>query len=452
MYKINKIAATGLALAAISQAATVSVDPQTEFQTYDGTGCSEAFERSLYVHELDAAHQTEVLDLLFTEKGAGFTIFRNGIGSTPNQNSDFMKSIAPKAPASNDSELNYIPLPRNDQYQGWLSKQAKARGVNYIYADAWSADGYMKTNNTDFYGGQLCGVYNTSCESGDWRQSYADKLVHYIQDYAAQGIHIDYVGFLNEPDLSTPYASMEATGRQAADFIKILAPTLEELALTPRLLARAGQAKNLGLVTSHGYSSYPGAPFKTKLKTWQTEWSTFDPLNYNWYTAGGAQSDGLTWANNIRNSFGTSNVTGFLYWWGAAEKNDTNEGLIYINTTSPEVVRPTKRLWAHAHFGKQFIRQGATRIGATSSSANLNVTAFANTDGTTAVQVINNGDASQQVSIELPNLSGATVATFFTNQDNDLLEGTATVGKAGKKAKATVPGRSLLSFYVSGGD
>jgi len=68
------------------------------------------------------------------------------------------------------------------------------------------------------------------------------------------------------------------------------------------------------------------------------------------------------------------------------------------------------------------------------------------------VQVINNGDASQQVSIELPNLSGATVATFFTNQDNDLLEGTATVGKAGKKAKATVPGRSLLSFYVSGGD
>ena len=33
----------------------------------------------------------------------------------------------------------------------------------------------------------------------------------------------------------------------------------------------ADQAENLGLVTSHGYSSEPGAPFETDLKTWQTE-------------------------------------------------------------------------------------------------------------------------------------------------------------------------------------
>ena len=43
-------------------------------------------------------------------------------------------------------QLNYIPLPRQDEYQVWLSHQAIARGVKYIYADAWSADGYMKTN------------------------------------------------------------------------------------------------------------------------------------------------------------------------------------------------------------------------------------------------------------------------------------------------------------------
>lgn len=42
-------------------------------------------------------------------------------------------------------QLNYIPLPRDDQYQVWLSYQAKARGVHTIVADSWSADGYMKT-------------------------------------------------------------------------------------------------------------------------------------------------------------------------------------------------------------------------------------------------------------------------------------------------------------------
>lgn len=140
---VTRLAATSLSLAALIRGATVSVDPQITYQQYDGTGCSEAFQRSLLVHNLAEDARNEVLDLLFTEKGAGLTILRNGIGSSPDQPFDLMKSIAPTAPASNDSELNYIPLPRDDQYQVWLSKEAKARGVNYIYADSWSADGYM---------------------------------------------------------------------------------------------------------------------------------------------------------------------------------------------------------------------------------------------------------------------------------------------------------------------
>lgn len=88
----------------------MSVDPETTYQQYDGTGCSEAFQRSLLVHNLAEDARNEVLDYLFTEKGAGLTILRNGIGSTPNQPFDYMKSIAPKAPASNDSEVNIPSL------------------------------------------------------------------------------------------------------------------------------------------------------------------------------------------------------------------------------------------------------------------------------------------------------------------------------------------------------
>lgn len=162
---MKNIAGIIVAAATLNQAAVVKVNPRARYQTYDGTGISEAFQRSLLLHKLDTAHQNEALDLLFTEKGAGFTILRNGLGSSPNQPFDLMKSIAPKAPASDDSEvcildfdakvvlsrcfymhmtnpclsnqLNFIPLPRDDQYQVWLSKQARARGVNYIYADAW---------------------------------------------------------------------------------------------------------------------------------------------------------------------------------------------------------------------------------------------------------------------------------------------------------------------------
>ncbi|EMC99090.1 glycoside hydrolase family 30 protein [Baudoinia panamericana UAMH 10762] len=443
----------------------IHVAPNTKYQGFDGIGISEAFQRSLVLHQLDTPSQNLVLDYLFSsEKGAGMTILRNGLGSSPDQGWDHMQSIAPSPPTPNlnTSQLDFIPLPRDDQYQVWLSQQALARGVKYIYADAWSADYYMKTNNNETNGGYLCGVTNTSCATGDWRQAYANKITRYIQDYQAYGIKIDYVGFLNEPDLSTPYASMQSDGQQAADFLTVLYPTLQQAGISTQIaccdgsgweenrerltgIQAAGAEYTLGLVTAHGYSSAPGAPFATPKKVWQTEWSTFDNLNYNWYVRG-SQSEGLTWANHIQQTFTVSNVTGFLYWWGAANATD-NEPLIFINGTNE--VSVTKRLWAHAHFGSRFIRQGASRIGATvtgDSTNALNVSAFANTDGSTAIQVINNGNTTETVTLE-GLYCPRPVQTWLTNQANNL---TLSVVHAGRRGNivADVPAKSLLSFYV----
>jgi len=150
----TRFAATSVALAALASAIpqsvdvatgpTIHIDASTKYQVYDGIGLSEAFQRSLVMHELDAKAQTLVLDMLFDNKtGAGFNILRNGLGSSPDQPFDHMESIAPMAPKSNSSALKYQPLSkiRGDEYQLWLSKEAISRGVYSIYADAWSADG-----------------------------------------------------------------------------------------------------------------------------------------------------------------------------------------------------------------------------------------------------------------------------------------------------------------------
>ena len=302
---------------------------------------------------------------------------------------------------------------------------------------------------------------NTSCATGDWRQSYADKLVKYLQDYEAKGVSIDYLGFLNEPDLNTTYASMQSSGQQAADFLEILYPTIQKAGLKTQIaccdgsgweqnrerltgIQQAGKEDTLGLVTSHGYSSAPGAPFATDKNVWQTEWSTFDTINYNWY-ATGSQSEGLTWANHIQQAFAVSNVTGFLYWWGAANTTD-NQSLLFVNNTAE--VRVTKRLWAHAHFGSRFIREGANRVdAAVSGGSALNATAFSNTDDSVAVQVINNGNDTETVTLTGLTLKGNhTVKTWLTNQANNLTRGYAAAN--GNQAMAQVPGRSLLSFVV----
>ncbi|KAF2225771.1 glycoside hydrolase superfamily [Elsinoe ampelina] len=442
-----------------SDALTITVKPQVQYQQIDGIGVSEAFQRSNVLYGLNEPYRSEVLDLLFTAKGAGLTILRNGIGSSVSNPWDLMASIAPVAPASNSSALNFIPLPNDDQHQVWLAKQAKARGTNYFYADAWSADPYMKTNNNENFGGNLCGVRNTSCATGDWRQSYASKLVRFLQLYKAQGITYDYVGFLNEPDFNASYAGMLSDGLQAADFIEVLAPALKKAGLRTEIaccegtgwdisrqllegVQSAGQEKNIGLVTSHGYSSAPGAPLNTSKKVWQTEWSTFDATNYDWYSTG-KSSDGLAWANNIQKGFRDSNLNGHIYWWGAANASD-NEPLIFINNTAE--VRVTARLWAHAHFGSKFVRKDAHRIEATIGSAALNVSAFQNVDKSISVQIINNGNTPQDVVVKGFGPRGR-ISTFLTNNANNLTRGEARVDPQG--ARASIPAFSLLSFLYT---
>jgi O-glycosyl hydrolase len=157
---------------------TITVDLSKKYQRIDGFGTSQAFQRAVQMSKLPEAEQRRALDILFsTTNGAGLSILRNGIGSSPDMSSDHMVSIAPKSPGSPDKPLNYA-WDGSDNKQLWVSQEAvHTYGVKTIYADAWSAPGYMKTNGNDANGGTLCGLSGARCSSGDWRQAYADYLV-----------------------------------------------------------------------------------------------------------------------------------------------------------------------------------------------------------------------------------------------------------------------------------
>jgi O-glycosyl hydrolase len=140
----------------------VTIDLTKKYQTMDGFGISGAFQRANLIVNLQQSKQREVLDLLFnTTTGAGFSIVRNGVGSTPNSNNDYMNTILLKCPATPaEVTVNYggYVWDGKDSGQLFLSQRAQEYGVNTFYADAWSAPGCMKTNNQDTNGGQLCGV------------------------------------------------------------------------------------------------------------------------------------------------------------------------------------------------------------------------------------------------------------------------------------------------------
>lgn len=88
-------------------ALTVNLDQR--FQSIDGFGFSEAFQRAYNIYNLEEPKRSQVVDLLFnTTTGAGFSIVRNGIGSSPNSSLDWMNTIAPTGPANPASALEYI--------------------------------------------------------------------------------------------------------------------------------------------------------------------------------------------------------------------------------------------------------------------------------------------------------------------------------------------------------
>ncbi|KAF2185303.1 glycoside hydrolase family 30 protein [Zopfia rhizophila CBS 207.26] len=428
----------------------------------DGFGTSETFQRANQMKALSESNQRYALDLLFNRtSGAGFTILRNGIGSSPDSSSDHMVSIQPKNPGGPNAEPKYV-WDGNDNSQVWVSTEAVKYGVRTFYANAWSAPGYMKTNNNDANGGSLCGVSGATCSSGDWRQAYANYLVQYIKYYKEVGVEITHVGFLNEPDLTTSYASMRSNGGQAADFIKILRPTLDKANMTNVKIAccdaegwssqasMMGQLSSvndmLGVITAHSYTSQPTSPINTKHSVWQTENADLQGAwTSAWYSNNGA-GEGLLWANKIYDAIVRANCSAYLYWIGV-QGGPTNSKLIRI--TDDKKVNPSKRLWAFANWSR-FVRPGAVRVGTSGGPSGAKVSAFKNMDGTVSVQVISGSGSASTVNVKVSGFTATSAKAWITDNSHDVDEQISTLGSDGI-VSASVPGRSMVTFVLEPG-
>ncbi|KAK4664231.1 uncharacterized protein QC763_503770 [Podospora pseudopauciseta] len=453
------------------QASTITVDLSRTFQTMDGFGASEAFQRAVTMKRLAEDQQRKFLDLMFsTTKGAGLTILRNGIGSSVDMRDDWMVSIQPRNPGGPSATPNYV-WDGSDNGQVWVSQEAvKTYGLKTIYANAWSAPGYMKTNNNDANGGSLCGVSGASCSSGDWKQAFANYLVQYVKFYQQEGVEITHLGFLNEPDYTTSYASMRSSGTQAQDFIRVLRPTLDRNNMTHIIInccdtmgwsvmnSMLNQMRSvedsMGVATGHAYTSGPSSPLSTRHKTWMTEAADNNGAwTSSWYSNGGA-GEGLTWANNIYGAIVNGNVSAYLYWVGAQDRpSNTNSKMIRVVNRQ---VEPSKRLWAFANWSR-FVRPGAVRVSTSGAPSNVRTSAFRNVDGTVAVQIINNNSGSARtISVNIATAGAGSsfvaaadgVAAWVTDGSRDCDQIAATLDASGRTMSASVPPRSMVSFVL----
>jgi O-glycosyl hydrolase len=458
-----------------SGAAAVTVNGGVRYQTIAGFGASEAFGQAEVIQNAPAATQQQALNLLYGPSGASLTMLRNEISADPGT------TIEPTAPASPTAPPRYVPLSSiaDDQGQLWLAQTIKRDyGVTDVFADAWSAPAFMKTNDSVDNGGTLCGVPGATCASGDWRQAYANYLRQYAADYAAAGDPLSYVGPENEANIGPGYDSMIMSPAQTANFLEYLGPTMARSRLPTRAECCATEGWDYAqqyaaaieadpranaftpLFTSHGYTEAPASALAGWSKpVWETEWSTFQSWDPAWDD--GTTASGFSWAQNIYTGLTAANLNAFLYWWGSSTPtfNGDNESLIQINGNT---VSPSGRLWAFANYSR-FVRPGAVRIGASSTAGSLEVTAFRNLNGSIAIVALNTASTAQSAAFSVRNAfigrngsgaegfghGGGAAIPYLTDATDDTAAQPPIPVRDGSFT-ATLPSRSLVTYYLPG--
>ncbi|WP_405730866.1 hypothetical protein OG607_31990 [Streptomyces sp. NBC_01537] len=433
---------------ATAQPATGTVDFSHRLQSIDGFGFSQAFQRASLIHGaqgLTPEHGREVLDLLLsTRTGAGLSILRLGIGSSTDTVYDHMPTIEPTDPGGPDATPTYV-WDGDDGGQVWLAQEARAYGVKRFYADAWSAPAFMKDNGSDTNGGTLL---------PEWRPAYAAYLRQYAAFYAQEGIRITDLGFTNEPDLATSYASMRFTPDQAVAMVKALGPALHGTGIKIACCDAAGWDQQapfstaieadpvadhyVATHTGHPYVSDSTYPLPTDNPVWMSEWS---PNGSTWNEAwdDGSAYDGISVAQQIDRTLTDAGASAYVYWFGASL--GATRGLIQLDGADYHV---SKRLWALAAYSR-FIRPGAVRVAADAADPAVQVSAFRNHDGSRVIELLNTGTDAVSSTYAVGDSGHGSV--YLTDGTHSVARVGAATPRGGRLA-VQLPARSLTTVVL----
>jgi glucosylceramidase len=386
----------------------VLVDPNAAFQTILGIGGALTDASAETFAKIPKEQQQELLRAYYDPKdGIGYTLARTNI-----QSCDFSSSSYSYV-KDNDKDLTSFSVAHDEQYKIPLIKQAitAAGGSLRLFVSPWSPPGWMKDNNNVLHGGHL--------KQQDFGSSWANFYVKFIKTYEAKGIPIWGLSVQNEPMANQTWESCIYTAEEERDFIKnYLGPVLQSSGLGDKKLIAWDHNRDLVYQRASTILEDPAAA--------KYVWG----IGFHWYetwTGGPMQFENLKLVNqafpntNLIFTEGCKEKFNFdsLASWSLGEKygysmvNDFNSGcvgwtdwnIVLDEKGGPNHVgnfcfapvhadtRTGKLIFTNAyyyigHFSK-FIHPGAKRIAASSNRAQLQTSAFLNTDGTIAVVVLN---------------------------------------------------------------
>jgi glucosylceramidase len=227
----------------------IKINPSIIKQEIDGIGSSFTEASAFVLAHLDKEKRAEVMEKIFSETGANFSLTRTHIGSCDfsvegkysylDKKSDTQLksfSINPdkdgfdpkKYPGIKDQTYDLLPMIEEALE---IKNQQKDNELR-IVASAWTAPVWMKDIEDWFIKGT---IENNHQGTGgklkpEYEETYADYLIRYLEAYKSEGINIWGITPVNEPHGNNgQWESMHFTPESQNQFIKkYLGPKLSE--------------------------------------------------------------------------------------------------------------------------------------------------------------------------------------------------------------------------------
>lgn len=368
----------------------IRLDPETIYQRIDGIGGNAVFEGNLV--RMPEPARSQVLDLCFGELEPSVVRIK------------VRPSIEPVNDDADPAHVNAGGfVPPNDQL--WQQQEIFARANPLVIAALWSPPAWMKTNGRDCCGGSL--VKGLEPE-------LAELFSVWLGYHRDLGHPVDHVSIQNEPEV---IQSWDTNVYYPPD----IGPATEELA---KRILRDGHATRItpadagaiflvpfffdpvwaqptarSLVSAVAFHHYGGVPYydpssivpsqqalkdyvPAGLPLWMTEFSNTSGVGYGSYDEAMAQA-ALMHATFVGGA-GLYAVWTFYYPGGPGE------ALVSITTNGSGGYTVHPKFWTARQFMK-YVRAGAHRVGASSDTAAVKVSAYRNPDGALVAVLLNEG-------------------------------------------------------------
>ncbi|HTX92575.1 MAG TPA: glycoside hydrolase family 30 beta sandwich domain-containing protein [Anaerolineales bacterium] len=396
-----------------TDAHSILVDAGTRFQTIEGFGgaFTEAGANTFY--KMSPEIRSEIINAYFDPVvGNKYTLCRTHINSC-----DFSLGNYAYTEMPGDIELKHFSIERDRHQLIPMIKEAicKVDGTFKLMASPWSPPAWMKTNGQMNHGGKL---------KPEYRQTWANYFVRYIQEYENEGIKIWGLTVQNEPLATQVWDSCIYTGEEERDFVRdYLGPALEQAGLLDRIKLLIWD-HNRDMLYERAKVVYDDPAASRFVWGAAFHWYVGDHfdnvrLTHEAYPdkkllfSEGCQEGGPHYDDwEVGERYGQSMIHDLNHWttawidWNLLldQRGGPNHGGNYCS--APLMADYAKgSLYYHNSYyyiGQvtRFVRPGAQRIISTSTLDELETAAFLNPDGQIAVVVLNRADKSFDFAIK----------------------------------------------------